>query len=116
MSEARLASIYKQGEAVFLPHEPSLWDLRQAAKQAVLEQKTAQPYVITQEEMPCIAVNIAVISRIGEYPHIVAIVVCVNMETIIAEVLFDTGNPHLGECRRHAMGLRVKPHSQCVHQ
>ena len=41
----------KQGAAVFLPPEPSLWDLRQATKQAIRARKERQPYIIVQNEI-----------------------------------------------------------------
>lgn len=41
----------KQGAAVFLPPESSLWDLRQATKQAIRAGKERQPFIVVQNEI-----------------------------------------------------------------
>ena len=41
----------KQGAAVFLPPEPSLWDMRQAAKHAILDGEEARRFIVVQMEM-----------------------------------------------------------------
>lgn len=41
----------KKGYAIFTPPEEHLWDLRQAAKQALLEGCAAQSFIVTHEEM-----------------------------------------------------------------
>ena len=50
METQRLVKI-RQGEAVFLPPEPCLWDMRQAAKQAIRDEKDAQRFMVVHEEM-----------------------------------------------------------------
>lgn len=41
----------QQGEAVFLPPEPCLWDLRLAAKRAIRDEKEARSFIVVREEM-----------------------------------------------------------------
>lgn len=41
----------QQGEAVFLPPEPCLWELLQAAKRAIRDGKEARRFIVVREEM-----------------------------------------------------------------
>lgn len=41
----------QEGKAVFLPPEPCLWNLRQAAKHAILAGKEARRFIVVQMEM-----------------------------------------------------------------
>ena len=40
-----------EGEAIFFPPEPSMWDMRQTARQAVLDKAKMRPFIVAHEEM-----------------------------------------------------------------
>ena len=61
---------YEKGTAIFLPLKHSLWKLRQATKQALLNHHSPQPFKVLHEEL--------------YYPEIV------DRHLEIPEVLFDT--------------------------
>lgn len=49
--KAQKSDQIRQGKTAFYAPEPCLWDMRQAAKQAVLDKQPTRQFVVTHEEM-----------------------------------------------------------------